>query len=177
MSGARNIRVLAACFGVTGLMVGASYAAVPLYQLFCQVTGFGGTTQAAEIAPERALARDVTVYFDSNVAPGLTWRFEPVQRSQTLKIGEPGLAYFRATNISSRPLTGTATFNVTPHKAGPYFAKLECFCFTEQALQPGESMEMPVQYFIDPAMAEEADLDDITAVTLSYTFFRQGAES
>ncbi len=152
-------------------MVGVSYAAVPLYDLFCRVTGYGGTTNTADVAPTTTLDRVMTVRFDSNVNRGLAWDFAPAQISQELKVGEPGLAFYRATNTSDKVLVGTATFNVTPQSAGYYFNKIDCFCFTEQVLQPGETVDMPVTYFIDPEIADDKDLDYVSTITLSYTFF------
>jgi cytochrome c oxidase assembly protein subunit 11 len=155
-------------------MVGMAFAAVPLYDMFCRVTGFGGTTQQATGVVGEVLDREVTVFFDANTAPGLDWSFEPLQRSQRIKLGENGLAFYEVTNVSDRPLIGTATYNVTPNKTGVFFAKIECFCFTEQRLEPGESMQMPVSYFVDPRLDEERNLDDVTQITLSYTFFKVG---
>lgn len=160
--------VVAVVFG----MVGLSYASVPLYRLFCQVTGWGGTTQRAEAAPGEVLDRTVTVRFDATVSDGLPWRFKPEQFSQTLRIGEAGLAFYEAQNLTDRPVSGRATFNVTPAKAGVYFSKIECFCFTEQVLQPGEKVSMPVSYFVDPKLARDRNLDEVQTITLSYTFFR-----
>lgn len=153
-------------------MVGLSFAAVPLYDTFCRVTGWGGTTQRAEIAPGTVLDRKITVRFDATVSEGLPWHFKPEQVSQTLRIGETGLAYYEATNNADYPVVGTATFNVQPAKAGLYFMKVECFCFTEQVLQPGETMSMPVTYFIDPELTLEERLDEVREITLSYTFYR-----
>jgi cytochrome c oxidase assembly protein subunit 11 len=158
------------CVAVVAGMVGLSFAAVPLYTLFCQVTGFGGTTQRADGPADRVLDRKVTIRFDANTN-GLDWRFRPMTRQVTLRVGETGEAIFRAENASDEPLTGTATFNVTPEQAGIYFTKIACFCFTEQTLQPGETIDMPVLFYIDPAIAEEAELDYIRTITLSYTFF------
>ena len=167
----KNARVaLMAAFGAIA-MVGAAFASVPLYNLFCQVTGYGGTTQVATGEAGTILDREVTIYFDANTARDLPWTFQPVERSMTVRIGESGLAYYRVTNTSNETLTGVATYNVAPYKAAPYFSKIECFCFTEQTLQPGESMDMPVLFFVDPLLDEERRLDDIHAITLSYTFF------
>ncbi|MGE0239245.1 MAG: cytochrome c oxidase assembly protein [Parvibaculaceae bacterium] len=152
-------------------MVGLAYASVPLYRLFCQVTGFGGTTQRAEAAPETIVDRRMTILFDANTAGSLPWTFEPVQRSLEVKVGEEHFAYYRATNRSDRAVTGSAVFNVTPDTAGAYFNKIQCFCFTEQTLKPGESIEMPVSFFVDPAIVEDHGLDKVNAITLSYTFY------
>ncbi|MEE2566010.1 cytochrome c oxidase assembly protein [Hyphobacterium marinum] len=173
----RNTRVLAICASVAVAMVGAAYASVPLYNLFCRVTGYGGTTQVAQYNDEtRILDRTVEVRFDASRENGFPWTFEPVQRSMTVRLGETAIAYYRATNNSDRAITGTATYNVTPYKAAPFFSKLECFCFTEQTLQPGESIEMPVLFFVDAEMDAESRYDDVTTITLSYTFFESQAE-
>ena len=169
--GRSNGRVAVVCLGVVAAMIGLSYASVPLYELFCRVTGFGGTTQVAESMPEEVGERIVTVRFNADVNPELPWAFQPVERSVRLQVGEPGLAFYRATNRAARTTAGTATFNVTPLKAGQYFNKVECFCFTEQRLAPGESMQMPVSFFVDPAIEEDPNLDDVKTITLSYTFF------
>lgn len=168
---AKNRKTAIVIAGVVAGMVGLSFASVPLYRAFCQVTGWGGTTQRAEKGPDEALARTVTVRFDGTLASGLNWRFKPEQISQTLKIGETGLAFFEAQNLSPRPVSGRATFNVSPAKAGIYFKKIDCFCFTEQTLAAGEKVSMPVSYFIDPALASDPNLDDVQTITLAYTFF------
>ncbi len=152
-------------------MVAMSFAAVPAYRAFCQVTGWGGVTQRAESQADRTLARKITVQFDGNVNQGLSWRFKPEQISQTIHIGETGLAFFEAENLTDKPITGRASFNVSPAKAGIYFKKIECFCFTEQTLQPGEKVSMPVTYFVDPALADDKNLDEVRTITLAYTFF------
>lgn len=167
----RHGRVVFVCVGVVALMTGASFAAVPLYDMFCRVTGYGGTTQVASTAPKGALERTVTVRFDGNVAPGLGWTFAPETNSVTVKVGETKLALYKAKNTSDRAVTGTATYNVTPNQTGAYFSKLQCFCFTEQTLQPGEEIEMPVAFFVDPSIAENGELNDVDEITLSYTFF------
>ena len=170
-NGRRNRNLALVCVAVVAGMVGMSYAAVPLYQLFCQVTGYGGTTQAADAAPDIVLDRKMTVRFDSNVSPHLPWRFHAAQGPVTLKVGETGLAFYRAENLSDRTIKGTAAFNVTPPQAGRYFTKIDCFCFTEQTLLPGESVDMPVTFFVDPSIADDPNLDSVTTITLSYTFF------
>ena len=170
-SPAKNIRVAIIAAGVAAGMVGMSYAAVPLYRLFCQVTGFGGTTQRAEAAPARATDSPISVRFDANTSGSLAWSFHPMQTSMTVKVGEQNMAYYKATNISDKPLTGSAVFNVTPVQAGAYFNKIQCFCFTEQTLQPGQSIEMPVSYFVDPDLLEDPDAAGIKEITLSYTFY------
>jgi cytochrome c oxidase assembly protein subunit 11 len=159
-------------------MIGLAYASVPLYRMFCQVTGFGGTTSRADAAalPDSATlqalgGRTIKVRFDSNLAPGMAWRFAPRDRETEIKIGEKRLAFFNATNLAAGPTTGRATFNVSPDVAGQYFRKIECFCFTEQTLAAGETVEMPVTYFIDPAILDDPDAGKIDEITLSYTFF------
>lgn len=167
----RHGRVALICAAVGAGMLGLAYAAVPLYAMFCQVTGFAGTTQRAERPSEAVLDRVVTVRFDSNVAPGLGWAFEPVQHKLDVKIGESALAFYRAENTSGRPITGMATFNVTPESAGSYFNKVECFCFQEQRLDPGQSIDMPVSFFVDPAIVDDKSAGALTQITLSYTFY------
>ncbi len=169
---AKRIRLtaLVAAFAAIG-MVGAAYAAVPLYRMFCQVTGFGGTTQVAAAAPAEMGERIITVRFNADTAGAMLWRFRPLQRAVTVRVGEQTLALYEAVNPSWRRIVGTATFNVTPAKAGAYFNKIECFCFTEQALTPGESVDMPVSFFVDPSISDDPNLDDLNTITLSYTFF------
>lgn len=151
-------------------MVGAAYAAVPFYRAFCQATGYDGTIRRAERAPKTVLNRLITVRFDANVR-GLPWTFKPDQVSQTLKIGAPGLAFFDVTNNGSTPLTGRAAYNVVPESAGPYFLKTQCFCFSDQTIQPGQTMHFPVIYFVEPAFATDPNTKPFQEVTLSYTFF------
>jgi cytochrome c oxidase assembly protein subunit 11 len=159
------------CAVLVAAMVAAAYASVPLYRLFCQVTGFDGTPRIAAAPSSKMLDRTVTIRFDANVAPDLPWRFEPVQRTTQVKIGENALAFYRATNTSDRPVHGMATFNVLPEQAAPFFNKLECFCFKEQLLQPGEALEMPVSFFVDPQIAGDKDAHAVAYITLSYTFY------
>lgn len=171
----RNTRTLVICLSVVAGMTGMAYAAVPFYRWFCQVTGFDGTPRTADAAPDASQIseRVVRVRFDSNVAPGLTWDFAPNERYADLHVGDVGLTAYTVTNYGKVPTRGHATFNVTPEKAGKYFVKVACFCFTDQPLAPGETREMPVNYFIDPAILEDRLVDDITEITLSYTFFPQ----
>ena len=171
-----NMRIVVACAAFVVSMVGVSYAAVPLYQLFCQVTGYGGTTQRVEQMSDTILDRTIKVRFDSNVAAGLPWDFRPVQREVELRIGETVQIGYTAENKSDRATSGQATFNVTPMAAGAYFNKIQCFCFTENELKPGESMDMPVVFFVDPAIVDDPDAKDITTITLSYTFFPHASE-
>ena len=167
----RNTRVAVTCALFAVGMVGLAYASVPLYRPFCQMTGFAGTTQRAERPSTEVLDRVITVRFDANVGPGLSWDFQPVVTTMDVRIGENALAFYRATNRSNQPLVGSATFNVTPDQVGAFFNKIECFCFTEQRLEPGESVEMPVSFFVDPAIMKDLDGAKVRNITLSYTFF------
>jgi cytochrome c oxidase assembly protein subunit 11 len=157
--------------GVIAGMAGLTAAAVPLYDWFCRVTGYGGTTQRADQAPVAALDRTITVRFNADVARDLPWGFAPVQRQMEVRLGEQHLAFYRAINRADHPVVGSATFNVTPHSAGLYFSKLACFCFEEQVLQPGEAVDMPVSFYVDPALLDDPDARDLRSITLSYTFF------
>ena len=167
----RNRGTAVVLAGVVAGMVGVAYAAVPLYQLFCQVTGYGGTTQTAVTAPGATSDRIMTIRFNADTAGGMPWKFRPLQRELKVRIGEETLAYYEARNDASGRIVGTATFNVTPHKAGPYFDKIDCFCFERQVLAPGERAEMPVSFFIDPAILDDPNLNDVNTITLSYTIF------
>lgn len=166
-----NKLVAAICVAFFAGMVGMAYAAVPLYALFCKVTGYGGTTQRVEQYSDRVLDRKITVRFDANVAGGLPWDFKPVVREMTLKIGETAQAHYTATNVFPTPSAGRATYNVTPEMAGAYFNKVECFCFTDTTLKPGETLDMPVVFYVDPDIADVPELNNMTTITLSYTFF------
>ena len=175
-----NTRTGLLAAGLAAAMLGLGYAAVPLYQLFCQVTGFCGTTQRAtqsdaDLAARFAKSggtRDISIRFDGNVARDVPWRFAPAQVTQTVQIGERDLAFYNAVNNSDRPVTGTATFNVEPEYAGKYFNKVQCFCFTEQTLQPGESVRMPVLFYVDPSILKDENAKDLEQITLSYTFHK-----
>jgi cytochrome c oxidase assembly protein subunit 11 len=167
----RNRRIALMSASVAIGMVGLAYASVPLYRMFCQVTGFGGTTQRAEQAPEQATGNIVMVRFDANTSGALDWSFHAAQTEIRTVVGEQVMAHYRATNTSSKVLTGTAVFNVSPPQAGAYFNKIQCFCFTEQTLKPGESVDMPVVYFVDPDMLQDPDAAQIKEITLSYTFY------
>lgn len=172
----RNLWVLAGVLLIPIAMGTLVYYSVPLYRLFCEVTGFGGTTRAAQGGPTAVIDREITVRFDANVASGLPWRFiapEPVK----LRLGEERVVAYKGKNIGNEPYLGTATFNVTPFKAGEYFDKIQCFCFTEQLLLPGEEKEFTVSFFVDPKLAEDPNATDVSTITLSYTFFDQGAEA
>jgi cytochrome c oxidase assembly protein subunit 11 len=166
----KNRNLALACAAGFAAMVGVSYAAVPLYRAFCQLTGFDGTPRRAEAAPGQVLEKTLSVRFDANVR-GLPWTFTAEQTSQTAKIGETKLAFFRVTNNGKTPVTGRAVFNVVPEQAGPYFQKLDCFCFTDQTIAPGQSIDMPVLYFIDPKYALDFNTKGKREVTLSYTFY------
>jgi cytochrome c oxidase assembly protein subunit 11 len=151
-------------------MLGLSFAAVPFYDWFCRVTGFGGTTGVAAAVPDLILDQTVLIRFDASTAIDMPWEFKPQQHTMTVRLGENGLAFYEAYNPTSRPIAGTASYNVAPDQAGGYFIKIECFCFTEQVLQPGERVVMPVSFFVDPAMLDNADAAGIPEITLSYTF-------
>ena len=167
----RNRRVGLMVAGGAAAMLGLAFASVPLYDLFCRVTGFGGTTQVATAAPGRVLERAVRVRFDASMDANLPWKFEPLQREITVRLGEEKLVFYRATNVSQRPIVGTSTYNVLPDITGQWFNKVQCFCFTEQLLMPGQSIDMPVVFFVDPDMAKERRYDGVSTITLSYTFF------
>jgi cytochrome c oxidase assembly protein subunit 11 len=169
----RNVVTIAALLFVIGVMLGLTAASVPLYRLFCQVTGYGGTTQRATNAPDHAVeGRVITVRFDASTAPGLDWEFHPLQAEVRVHPGEERVVAYRAVNHAKTPVTGTATFNVTPAKAGIYFDKLQCFCFTQQHLGPGEGADLSVSFFVDPDIASDPATADVDTITLSYTMFR-----
>ncbi|WP_051609456.1 cytochrome c oxidase assembly protein [Fodinicurvata fenggangensis] len=171
-SSGKNARIALLLSGIVFGMVGVSFAAVPLYELFCQVTGFGGTTQRAEAGAEAVSERRMNVRFNADVNGDLPWSFAAEEREVTVRVGENRLTFYKARNEADQAITGVATFNVTPTKAGQYFNKVACFCFTEQTLQPGQEMEMGVSFFVDPAIEEDPNLDNVKTITLSYTFFR-----
>lgn len=168
----RNRVVAGSIVGVVFGMTALSFAAVPLYDLFCRTTGYGGTTQRADRGAGRVVDRPIIVRLNADTAPNLPWRFSPEQPQVSLKLGETAFVAYRAENRSLRPVTGTAVYNVTPEKAGRYFSKIECFCFGEQVLEPGQAVDMPVSFYVDPAMADDRSMDDVGTITLSYTFFR-----
>ena len=171
----RNRYIFAGLIGMVVMMNGFAYATVPAYRAFCQKFGFAGTPRVEASAPATEnilIERLITIRFNSDIDTSLNWRFKPVQRSIDLHVGETGLAFFEAKNRHETEITGTATFNVTPLKAAPYFVKIKCFCFTEQTLEPGETAQMPVTFYVDPEIAEDKNLDDVKTITLSYTFFR-----
>ena len=167
----RDLLVAFACGGFVALMVGVSFAAVPLYSLFCRTTGFGGTTQVSHTAPARVSDRTVTVRFDSNIAPGLPWSFEPERRTIDVKLGEVVTVYYQVTNEAARVTTGQAGYNVTPPTVGIYFDKINCFWFTEQTMKPGEKRDMAVVFYVDPKLAKDSEQDGTNMITLSYTFY------
>ncbi len=172
----RNRLMMTGLFGVVCAMIALSFASVPLYDLFCRVTGYGGTTQVSDAAPALVLDREIRVRFAATTDRELPWNFLPEQREITLKVGESGMAFYSAENRSDEPVTGMAVFNVTPAKAGLYFNKIQCFCFDEQTLAAGETVSMPVYFFVDPAIDEDPNLDEVRTITLSYTFFRSASD-
>ncbi len=168
----RDVLVAACCGAVVAGMVGAAYASVPFYTWFCRVTGYGGTTQVGERAPDHVLGRTLTIRFDSNVGPGLPWRFEPEQNEIKLRIGEVATVHYKVVNEAAREITAQASYNVSPPQVGGYFTKINCFCFTEQRMKPGETREMTVMFYVDPEIVKDRDQDDLNSITLSYTFYR-----
>jgi cytochrome c oxidase assembly protein subunit 11 len=169
----RNRRTLVAMATVGLAMLGLGFASVPLYRIFCEQTGFGGTTMRADanVQVQQATGHTMSIRFDSNVQPGMPWQFYPEHRTDTVTIGRKDMAIFIAKNMSDKPVTGTASFNVTPTQAGAYFTKIQCFCFTQQTLKPGEEVRMPVLYYVDPKILQDSDNKDTQQITLSYTFY------
>jgi cytochrome c oxidase assembly protein subunit 11 len=170
MVASRNLGIVLG--GLVATMLVLAYASVPLYRLFCQKTGFGGTTQVAKSASTQVVEREIVVHFNADTHRDLPWKFRPLQTEIKVKVGENALAFYEAHNWSDKPIVGMATYNVSPDKAGIYFNKVACFCFEEQVLSPQQTVEMPVQFFIDPDFAKDPDLKDVNSITLSYTFFR-----
>jgi len=168
----RDMVVAGICGAVVALMVGASYAAVPFYNWFCKTTGYGGTTQVAEKAPDHVLDRTLAIRFDSNVTPGLPWKFVPEQNEIHVRIGEVVTVNYKVVNQAAREITAQASYNVSPPQVGIYFNKINCFCFTEQTMKPGETREMAVVFYVDPSIVKDRDQDDLNTITLSYTFYR-----
>ncbi len=168
----RTRKTVLGTLAIVAMMFGVTAYSPTLYRLFCEVTGYGGATQRSAAAPGRVSERLVTIRFTADVHPDLPWRFGPAQREMSVKIGEQRLAFYLAENAARDGVTGTAIFNVMPAKAGQYFSKIACFCFDEQHLGPGARAELPVSFFIDPAMLEDRDMDDVTTITLHYTFYR-----
>ena len=172
----KNKRVLIGTLSVVAAMIALAFASVPLYNMFCRVTGWGGTTQIiAANNSDRIYEREITVRFDTNVARNMPWDFKPDMKSVKVKVGQDGLIAFTATNLAKESVTGTAIYNVTPLKVAQYFYKTQCFCFDEQALQPGKTEHMPVTFFIDPEILQDRDMDDVNTITLSYTFYRKSS--
>lgn len=173
----KNKRAGFILMGIALGMVGMAYAAVPLYEIFCQITGYGGTTQVASSVGVKTIERNIKVRFTANVNNQMPWEFKPAQLSEDIKVGEQATAYYEAYNPTKKEITGTAVFNVTPFKVGEYFNKIECFCFTEQTLEPGEKAQMPVVFFVDPAIADDPNMDDVSEIVLSYTFYLADVEN
>lgn len=172
----KNARTGLAVIAFVFFMIGVSFAAVPLYDLFCRVTGFGGTPQTSESFPDKVIDRVVTIKFNADTGRNMPWKFSPEMREVDVHMGERGLTAYEAYNPMAMPVGGTALYNVTPPKVGKYFNKVQCFCFDEQVLQPGQRVSMPVMFFIDPAMADDPNMQDVSAITLSYTFYRAGTK-
>jgi cytochrome c oxidase assembly protein subunit 11 len=168
----RDVLIAVGCGVVAAAMVGASFAAIPLYNMFCRATGFAGTTQVSRITPQHELGRELIIRFDSNVAPGLPWKFEPEQNSIKLHIGEVATVHYKVINQAARTITAQASYNVTPTTVGTYFDKINCFCFTQQTMKPGETREMTVVFYVDPKIVNDRDQDPLNTITLSYTFYR-----
>ena len=168
----RDVIVAGACGVFVAAMVGAAYASVPLYTWFCKTTGFAGTTQVAEKAPDQVLDRSIYIRFDSNVAAGLPWKFQPEQNEIKVRIGEVATVHYKVVNEAAREITAQASYNVSPPTIGAYFDKINCFCFTQQTMKPGETREMTVVFYVDPDIAKDRDQDDLNSITLSYTFYR-----
>jgi cytochrome c oxidase assembly protein subunit 11 len=168
----RDMMVASVCGVVVAAMIGLSYASVPFYNWFCRTTGYGGTTQVSEKAPDQVLGRTIAIRFDSNVAPGLPWKFEPEENVIKVRIGEVTTAHYKVTNMAAREITAQAGYNVSPPQIGGYFNKINCFCFTQQTMKPGETREMTVVFYVDPSIAKDSDQDNLNTITLSYTFYR-----
>ena len=172
-----KLRTAAKLATFAGVMLSLSFLAVPFYDWFCRVTGFGGVTQTAAVESDTILDRDITVRFDASKDANMPWKFKPVETKMEIKIGETGLAFYTAHNPTDEVIAGTASFNVFPFSAGAYFTKIACFCFEEQRLKPGQGIDMPVTFFVDPEIDADPNLDDVRTITLSYTFFRSTRES
>ena len=168
----RDVLVAACCGALVAGMVGASFAAVPFYNWFCRTTGFAGTTQVSRVAPQHILDRTLTIRFDSNVTPGLPWKFVPEQNEIKLHIGEVATVHYKVVNEAARTVTAQASYNVSPPTVGAYFNKINCFCFTQQTMKPGETREMTVVFYVDPSIVKDPDQDVLNTITLSYTFYR-----
>ncbi len=164
-------KTVAQTVSVVIFMGGLAWASVPLYDWFCRVTGFGGVTGVSEVAPEDVLDQTITIRFDGSLNNRMPWEFKPVVREMEVRIGESGLAFYEAYNPTDRPIAGSASYNVTPYQAGGFFNKIQCFCFEEQVLQPGERVQMPVTFYVDPEIVDDRDGKHIHTITLSYTFY------
>ena len=175
----KNTKTLIAVLSIVAAMIGLAFASVPLYDVFCRVTGFGGTTQISTSAPaqDEILDREITVYFNTDINKNLNWTFKAEQGKVTLPIGAQKLINFVAENKDNKPVAGTAVYNVTPPKAGKYFHKTQCFCFDYQLLQPNQTMDMPVVFYIDPSIAEDENMNDVRTITLSYSFFKADSKA
>jgi cytochrome c oxidase assembly protein subunit 11 len=167
----KNLSLALNLAAIVAGMAMLAYASVPLYRLFCQVTGYGGTTQEASAFPSKTFDRRINVRFNADTDPNLPWEFKPGEKSMTVKVGAPILTYYKAHNESNEAVKGQAVYNVVPHKAGPYFVKVECFCFTEQVLKAGERVNMPISFYVDPTIMDDPEMDNVDTITLSYTFF------
>jgi cytochrome c oxidase assembly protein subunit 11 len=168
----RDVIVAASCGALVACMVGASFAAVPFYNWFCRTTGFAGTTQVSTRAPDEVLGRTLTIRFDANVMPGLPWSFKPEQNEITVRIGEVATVHYKVINEAARQITAQASYNVSPPTVGAYFEKINCFCFTQQTMKPGETRDMTVVFYVDPAIIKDRDQQTLKSITLSYTFYR-----
>jgi cytochrome c oxidase assembly protein subunit 11 len=168
----RDMLIAGACGALVASMVGASFAAIPFYNWFCRTTGFAGTPLVAHAAPKQELGRELTIRFDSNVAPGLPWKFAPEQNEITLHVGEVATVHYKVINEAARTITAQASYNVSPPTVGAYFDKINCFCFTQQTMKPGETRDMTVVFYVDPAIVKDRDQDPLNTITLSYTFYR-----
>jgi cytochrome c oxidase assembly protein subunit 11 len=173
----RDVIVAGACGVLVAAMVGVAFAAVPFYNWFCRTTGFGGTPQIAEKAPDQVLGRALTIRFDANVAAGLPWKFAPEQNQIRLRIGEVATVHYKVINLAAREITAQASYNVSPPTIGAYFTKINCFCFTQQTMKPGETREMTVVFYVDPALVKDSDQEALNTITLSYTFYRLPEEA
>lgn len=172
----KNTKTISIILFISAAMVGGAFASAPLYKKFCQLTGFAGTTQRATALPGKIVDRKVTIKFDANVSKTIHWDFKPEKFSETIKLGQQGLISFEARNKDDKPTVGSAVFNVTPERAGQYFHKIQCFCFTEQTLAPHQEMQMPVVFYVDPKMADDVEMKDVSVITLSYTFYPANSE-
>ncbi len=177
MTKKNHTKTLFLVLGAVGFMLGMSFASVPLYRLFCQVTGFDGTTMRSDSAPGVVMDRQMEIRFNADTSQDLPWRFKPDQHKIKVNVGQEGLVSYEAKNLTKEPTTGTAVYNVTPEKAGKYFHKTQCFCFDRQTLTPGQDMHMPVVFYVDPSIMDDREMDDVKVITLSYTFYPADSKS